>query len=227
MRSHIHAPDLAVGMWPGWFAPAQADWPGQSRLAGFPLYDEADVTPVPDRLTAFLDDGEPPVVFTPGSAMIHGRPFFDAAVGACRRAGLRGVLLTRHPEQVPPGLPESVIHVDYAPLSALLPQSAALVFHGGIGTASQALKAGVPTVVMPMAHDQFDNADRLRRLGTSRTLPRRHFKARPLVGVLRALLGDPAAATACREAARRLGEADGCAAAADLLIGVDAARAGG
>ena len=34
--------------------------------------------------------GEPPIVFTPGSAMRQGRDFFAAAVDACGRLGRRG-----------------------------------------------------------------------------------------------------------------------------------------
>jgi rhamnosyltransferase subunit B len=41
----------------------------------------------------------------------------------------------------------------------------ALVHHGGIGTASQAFAAGIPQLITPFAHDQFDNAARIERLG--------------------------------------------------------------
>src|SRR6202012_1799180 len=53
----------------------------------------------------------------------------------------------------------------YVPLRALLPRCAALVHHGGIGTTAEALRAGVPQVIVPLAFDQFDNAARVRALG--------------------------------------------------------------
>jgi rhamnosyltransferase subunit B len=40
-----------------------------------------------------------------------------------------------------------------------------LVHHGGIGTASQAFAAATPQLITPFAHDQFDNAARVERLG--------------------------------------------------------------
>jgi UDP:flavonoid glycosyltransferase YjiC (YdhE family) len=85
------------------------------------------------------------------------------------------LLLTRHGENIPPNLPPGVIHVPYAPFSELLPHCSALVYHGGIGTLSQALAAGVPHLVMPMSHDQPDNAWRLKDLGVGDSLPPKRF----------------------------------------------------
>ena len=64
------------------------------------------------------------MAFTPGSAMWQGRSFLEASAEACRLLGRRGVLLTRHREQVPADLPPGVVHADYAPFSELLPRSA-------------------------------------------------------------------------------------------------------
>ncbi len=199
----IHSPDLTIGLFPAWFAPPQSDWPASIRLTGFPLYDERDVAGVPAVIEDFLAAGSPPVIFTPGSAMRFGQGFFAAAVSTCNRLGRRAILLTRYKEQIPPSLPSGVIHADYVPLSLILPRSAALVHHGGIGTMSQALAAGVPQVVMPMAHDQHDNADRARRLGVSQTVPGRRFSARTLTRALTLLLDKAAVADAARQVAGR------------------------
>jgi len=51
-----------------------------------------------------------------------------------------------------------------------LPHCAAIVHHGGIGTTSQALAAGIPQLIRPMAFDQFDNANRIEKLGCGRWL---------------------------------------------------------
>ena len=82
----IHSPTLAIGMFPNWFAPPQPDWIPQIRLAGFPLYDEHDVTQLSPEVESFLGAGSPPIAFTPGSAMTFGHEFFRAAVEACERA---------------------------------------------------------------------------------------------------------------------------------------------
>ncbi|HQY89281.1 MAG TPA: glycosyltransferase, partial [Tepidisphaeraceae bacterium] len=68
ISSYWHAPRLTIGLWPEWFASKQVDHPRQLELAGFPLYDEADVTPLDSGLSKWLDEGDAPIAFTPGTA---------------------------------------------------------------------------------------------------------------------------------------------------------------
>ena len=165
----MHSPDLVIGAWPDWFAPAQSDWPPSTTTSGFPLFTEETGT-TDFTLDAFIAAGSPPIGITPGSAMAHGERFFAAALAACAALGRRALLVTPYRDQLPATLPAWAHHVAYAPFAALLPRLAALVHHGGIGTSAQALTAGIPQLVVPFAHDQFDNAARLARLGVSRTL---------------------------------------------------------
>ncbi len=209
MRGWMHSPDLVLGFFPEWFGPPQSDWPANVKLVGFPLYDERDATALSPEIGAFLDSGPPPIAFTPGSANIFGRPFFEAAVDACVRMGRRGLLLTRFPEQVPTGLPDGVRHFAYAPFGQILPKVAALVHHGGVGTASQAMAAGVPQLVMPLAHDQFDNASRMERLGIARSLVPRRFKGPAIARRLVGWIDSPEVQTSCRAVADRIAKEDG------------------
>jgi UDP:flavonoid glycosyltransferase YjiC (YdhE family) len=198
------SPQRVIGLFPDWFGEPQPDWPAQVRLTGFQLYDGLGAEPVPAGLNAFLEEGEPPVVFTPGTLMRHPRRFFEAAVDACRRLGRRGLLLTRYRDQLPAPLPGNVRHFDYAPLSQVLPRAAALASHGGVGTLSQALAAGVPQLVMPLGFDQFDNAARLTRLGVATTLVPKAFRGPAVAQQLARLLNSPTVARACQAAAARL-----------------------
>lgn len=211
----MHSPLRLIAMFPEWFSPRQPDWPAAVRLTGFPLYSEEGVVEPTVNLRQFMEAGSPPLVFTPGSANVFGRQFFAAAADACRRLGRRGLLLTRFPEQVPEALPDSVRHVEFVPFRWLLPRAAALVHHGGIGSLSQALAAGVPQVVMPMGFDQFDNAARVEGLGVGRSLPQRRFRGALLADTLRGLLDDPTVAERCRLAAARLAAEEGLERACD------------
>jgi UDP:flavonoid glycosyltransferase YjiC (YdhE family) len=134
---------------------------------------------------------------------VQARQFFQTSVDACRQLGLRGVLLTRFPEQVPAGLPETCRHIDYAPLDRLLLQTAALVHHGGVGTTSQALAAGVPQLIRPLAHDQFDNLERVVRLGVGRGISVRRYRASRVAGELRSLLSSAGVKSACAAVRQR------------------------
>lgn len=199
LRDYIHSPQLTIGLFPDWFAAPQPDWPAPVRLTGFPLYDEAGVTPMSPELCKFLDDGPPPIACTFGSAMWHARELLEQSARACTLLGRRGILLTRHRENLPPRLPVGVKHFDYAPFSQFLPRCAALVHHGGIGTAGQALFAGVPQLVLPHAHDQLDNATRLQRLGVASFIVPKHYKSDYAAQKLGDLIGSEIVARRCME----------------------------
>jgi rhamnosyltransferase subunit B len=202
-----HSPERIIGLYPPWYAPPQPDWPRQLGLTGFPLFDERGLTDPPREVLDFLDAG-PPIAFTAGSANRHAHAFFAEAVEACRLLCRRGLLVTRYPDQLPAPLPDGIMHCSYIPFSQLLSRSAAFVHHGGIGTTAQALAAGVPQLVMPLAHDQPDNAARVVRLGVGRSLPPRRFKAPAVARVLDELLKSDTVAERCREMARKLDGVD-------------------
>lgn len=209
LRDWWHSPTRVLGMFPDWFSPPQPDWPPQVRLTGFPLYSEEGVsTPRPD-VAAWIESDSPPIVFTPGSANVFGHGFFTAAVEACEILGRRGLLLSRFPEQIPAVLPDHVRHVEFVPFRWLLPRAAALVHHGGIGSASQVLAAGIPQVIMPLGFDQFDNLARVERLGVGTGLVPRRFRGPALACRLEDLLGDSAVAAACAMLAGKIAAEDG------------------
>jgi UDP:flavonoid glycosyltransferase YjiC (YdhE family) len=203
-----HSPRLVLGLFPPWFAWPQPDWPPQTRLTGFPLYDESDATEVPPGVREFLDAGAPPVVFTAGSACRDAHRFFRQAVRVCQHLGCRGLLLTRFQEQVPPSLPQGVCHFDYIPFSQVLPRAAALIHPGGIGSCAQALAAGIPQVVLPLKNDQPDNARRLERLGVAHVLRPGASRTRTLVQGLDKLLRSPQLTSRCRPFAALLKTSD-------------------
>jgi UDP:flavonoid glycosyltransferase YjiC (YdhE family) len=200
----LQSPQLIIGLFPDWFAqPRPEDWPAHLVTTHFPLFDERTEEHLPPEVEEFVAAGEPPVLFTAGTGMQHAHEFFAAAADACKRLGRRGMLLTRHPDQIPAQLPPGVQHFAFLPFGLLLPRIAAAVFHGGIGTVAQALRAGVPQLIMPMAHDQPDNADRLVKLGVGRMLWPRHFTGPAVARELHTLLDDPAVARRCRDLATR------------------------
>ncbi|MDB5327349.1 MAG: hypothetical protein JWM57_2918 [Phycisphaerales bacterium] len=201
-----HAPMLTIGLWPEWFFPRQSDYPEQVRLAGFPLYDESDHQSLDEEMEQWLAAGDAPIAFTPGSAMLFGHRFFKSAVDACIRLKRRGLLLTRHAEHLPANLPPSVRHVSFAPFGTLLPKCAAIVHHGGIGTTAQALRAGIPQLIMPMSHDQFDNVAICRGLGVAGAISVRRFEGRRVADRLTKLLGQQSVENACRAVAGRFAD---------------------
>ncbi|MFN8516393.1 MAG: glycosyltransferase [Chloroflexia bacterium] len=95
------------------------------------------------------------------------------------------------------------MHRPYVPLNDILPRAAALIHHGGIGTTAQGLAAGIPQLVMPMSHDQPDNALRLRQLGVGAALPPAKFTGPRVAAVLDQLLRSETTLARCRDLAAR------------------------
>lgn len=212
-----NSPTGVLGLFPDWYSKPQPDWPDNVIQTDFPLWNHQSVKKLSAEVQDFLAAGEPPIVFTPGSANIHGRAFFEAAIEACVALGRRGILLTEFPDQLPSPLPPSIVHFSYVPLDALLPKASAFVHHGGVGSASQGLLAGIPQVIMPLAHDQFDNAARLKRLGMGDWIPVKKFAGPNLTMVLKSLFASPSVAASCRAAAERLAPRDGLRRAATAI----------
>lgn len=216
----VHSPQAGVTLFPNWFAPAPSDWPHQVTQAGFPLYDGDLAQGLDAGLLQFLAAGEAPIVFTPGSAMGHGQAFFEAAVRTCTTLGRRGVLLTTQIQQIPRHLPAAIHHSPYAPFGLLLSRARALVHHGGVGNSAQALRAGLPQLITPMAFDQFDNAMRLEYLGVGCSVSPQDTVFASMAPKLLTLLDSPKVAAACKTAAQRIARDRGVEVVCDVLESV-------
>jgi rhamnosyltransferase subunit B len=217
MHRWLHSPQLVIAFFPDWFARPQPDWPQNMHLVGFPLWDSDDTARI-DAAMEFLEAGAPPVIFTPGSAGATMHEFFRESVQAAEQLKMRAMLVTNHPEQTPANLPAGIQAFGYLPFSQILPRAALLVYHGGIGTLAQGVKAAVPHLVVPHAHDQFDNAWRIKRLGLGDSIAINSYNARRAARAMRSLLsGDAAAAKQRRDYAQRIDSTSAIARAVHLL----------
>lgn len=201
-----HSPQKVLALFSEVLGARQPDWPPQTVVTGFPFYDKKDETPIAPELLKFLDAGPPPVVFTLGSSAVFiAGDFFHESIAAIKALGQRAVLLIGDARNMPQEpLPENIIAFDYAPYGEVLPRASVIVHQGGVGTTAQALRAGRPMLVMPYNHDQPDNAARITRLGTGRTLPRKRYKAARVLEELRELVDNPAYARRAAEIGARV-----------------------
>lgn len=191
--------DAIAALFPEWYGPHQSDWPATLRQFDFPLASTPAHRPLPGPLERFLDAGAPPIVWTHGSANLHTGEFDAAAERTCTQLGLRGVIIAAEgAESVSAG----ILRVRYADFNSLFPRCRAVVHHGGVGTMTKALRAGLPQLIVPRAFDQFDNAARATRLGYAKTASYRDLSRIP--ESLRTVLNDPLYATRARDFGRRL-----------------------
>lgn len=216
-----NSPDLVLALFSRVFAEPQPDWPTQTVVTGFPLFDSTGGAALAPELQAFFDAGPAPVVFTLGSSAVGaaGR-FYADSLQAVTGIGVRALFLTGpHPQGLPAVLPETVLTWPYAPHGPAFARAAAIVHQGGVGTTAQALTSGRPSLVVPFAHDQFDNAERVRRLGAGLSLPRSKYNPRSAEEALRQLLHNRSHLDAASAVGLKLRSEDGAEAAARAIHG--------
>lgn len=195
-REALMAADQMALLFPDWFAAPQPDWPTNLRQFSFPLRPSAQPAPLSPDLEAFLAAGAPPVVWSHGSANFDVKDFQAIALAASKELGTRCLLVSLEPPAQ--SLPDWAFHINHVKFDALFPRCRAVVNHGGIGTLSKALAAGVPQLVVPMAHDQPDNGHRIEKLGVGASIPYSKFTAARAVAQLSRLVESPEVAQKCR-----------------------------
>jgi UDP:flavonoid glycosyltransferase YjiC (YdhE family) len=215
-----HSPALVLALFSPIFAAKQRDFPPQTLVTGFPFYDAAEQRAADPDLLRFLDDGDPPLLFTLGSSAVWiAGDFYRTSIDAAVALGKRALLLAGEDATAlrARGLPPSVMAVDYAPHGVVMPRSLLSVHSGGIGTTAQALRAGRPMLVVPFAHDQPDNARRCVSLGVARTIPRRAYARARVVHELGRLMSDPSYAARAADVGSRIAAEHGTATACDAI----------
>ena len=169
------------------------------------------------EIEAFLAAGAPPLVFTLGSFVARQRDtYYRHVAEAAQRLGRRALLLANEDDvaALRATIPGDVHIAAYAPHSQVFPRACAILHHGGAGTTGQALRAGLPQLIMPFLGDQFDNAARLTRLGVARKLDHATVTADVLTRELATLLGDVSLAQKAREVAGHIAAENGAVVAA-------------
>ena len=201
-----------IGLFHAWFGA-----PSGVHPTGFAMFEDSLVPLLPPELERFLDQGTPPVIFTPGSFMRHAEKFFQESLAACADLDLRAVFLTPYREQVPASLPASIRYFNYVALQRLAPRCAALVHHGGIGTCAQGLRAGIPQLVTPLFFDQSDNGARLAALGVGESISPSAYCAGPIAAKLRDLTGSESVRQDCARVSALFGDQGSAGLICDLV----------
>jgi sterol 3beta-glucosyltransferase len=149
--------------------PRPHDWRPDVHVVGYLFLEEPPGWQPPADLCAFLAAGPKPLYVGLGS-MTTTNPGERARtlLEGLRRSGQRGVFQGGWAKlDIGRPLPEEVFPLEEAPFAWLFPRMAAIVHHGGAGTTSFALRAGLPSIVLPHNFDQPYWAQRLYELGVS------------------------------------------------------------
>jgi UDP:flavonoid glycosyltransferase YjiC (YdhE family) len=180
--------------------PTPSDWPRNARLCGQWTLPSHAWSP-PQALSDFLASGEPPIYIGFGSMAGFERPrLLKEVISAV--AGRRALFYPGWSGVDTAMLTENFFVIGETPHNWLFPRTSVVVHHGGSGTTHSAARAGVPSVVVPFAGDQFFWANRLRLAGVApAALSGKHLHATTLAQAI-----EFATTTEVRACARALGE---------------------
>jgi UDP:flavonoid glycosyltransferase YjiC (YdhE family) len=203
--------------------PPLPDWPHHVHMTGFCFWDTPADWQTPAALSAFLADPRPLVVVTAGSIGPNMRTaftdYFQTSVRAIRAMGAR-TLLIGPAERVDAASSGGgdVMALPFVPYSVAFSHAAAVTHHGGIGTTAQALRYGVPSLIVPWGLDQFYSASQVARIGAGRSLLWRQYTVARAQAALTALLRNPHYREAAQSAQAAIALEDGVQALCDALL---------
>ena len=167
--------------------PSRTQLPPATAITGYWFLPQPPAWQPPAPLLDFLAAGSPPVVITFGSILGGRDPdaMTHLLVDALGQSGQRGLLYRGWGDLGNIKLPPTVLAIDATPHDWLFARCSAVVHHGGAGTTAATLRAGLPSVVIPVFGDQLLWAERLQTLNVAPSaLPRRQLTVTKLAGVI-------------------------------------------
>ncbi len=200
--------------------PRPGDWPARAHMTGYWRLAPDDAYEPPKALRDFLGDRARPVYVGFGSMPTKDPKGLGELVReALTLAGVRGIVSSGWGGLALEGRSEDVMSIGDVPHGWLFPKMAAVVHHGGAGTAASAYVAGTPSVVCPFTGDQPFWARRSVELGVGAApVPRKKLTAERLARSIREAVDDDAIRTNAAELGRRLREEGGVGNAVELIL---------
>jgi len=184
--------------------PRPPDWSEHAHVTGYWFLDHLPDWQPPHDLVDFLESGPPPVYVGFGSMTSRDPEKTSRIVlDALRQSGQRGVIATGWGGLSQSGLPGEVFVTEAVPHDWLFPRMAAVAHHGGAGTTGAGLRAGVPSIIIPVTDDQPFWGRRVNALGAGPApIPRKRLTAERLAHAISVAVTDDS----IRKRAAELGE---------------------
>lgn len=199
--------------------PRPANWGDRLHVTGYWFLAQPDNWQPSQSLLEFLAAGKPPVYCGFGS-MSGGDSAQTTQIilDTLRQTGQRGILVSGWGGIAQANLPEDVLLLDSVPHDWLFPKMAAIIHHGGAGTTAAALRAGVPSIVVPFFGDQPFWGDRAMKLGTSPPpIPKAKLTVDRLAAAITIAVTDPEISTQAQAIAQHLRSEDGIKQAIEVI----------
>jgi MGT family glycosyltransferase len=115
-------------------------------------------------------------------------------------------------------VPDNVYLDTWFPQPSVVAGADLFIHHGGNNSFCEALRFGVPSLIMPYCWDGHDNAQRAEETGTGKRLQRSSWTEEQLSGAISDLLGNRAMRERLKQNAARMAMAPGTDRAADAIL---------
>lgn len=209
-----------LGAFSSHIIPKPADWPDYTDITGYWFLEKNSSWQPSAGLENFLYSGEKPICIGFGS-MIDDNPEQTMAIikESITNTYQRAIVVGGwSPSNKKGKYDENLFWIDRVPYDWLLPQVTAMVHHGGAGTTAAALRAGVPSVIVPFFADQPFWADRVYSLGLSpRPIPRRSLTSERLTHAIRMVAEDASFHQQTAEIGKRIRLENGVSSAVKII----------
>jgi UDP:flavonoid glycosyltransferase YjiC (YdhE family) len=195
--------------------PKPDDWSARFVVTGYWFLDRSSEWIPPTALTDFLADGPPPVYVGFGSMISNqSDKLTGMAIEALKQTGQRGILARGWGgldiSKANQRLTDDIFVIDETPHDWLFPQMAAVVHHGGAGTTSAGLRAGVPSVLIPFSGDQPFWGQRVAALGVGpAAISYKKLSARRLTSAIKTAVSDKTMQRRAADLGQQISSEDG------------------
>lgn len=168
--------------WSPSILPPSVDWPPHIYVTGWYFSDAGRFYSPPHDLQMFLSSGEPPICISFGSMVNRNRGKIDRIIrDSLRQTGNRGIILSGW-SQVKNPTSKKILYLDAVPHDWLLPRCKMIIHHGGAGTTSAGLRAGIPNIIVPFTADQPFWGRRVHAIGAGpRPIPVKKLSTQNLI----------------------------------------------
>lgn len=164
-RDPLRPPTPILCAWSPGVLPPSSDWKSNVHVTGYYFFDSDISYQPPVELQHFLEAGDPPVCVSFGSMVNRDAEKIDRIIReSLKLTKQRGIILSGW-GGVNQGSSNDLLYLDSAPHDWLLPRCTLVIHHGGAGTTSAGLRAGIPTIVVPFTADQPFWGGRIHAMG--------------------------------------------------------------
>jgi len=197
--------------------PRPADWREDVHITGYWFSNHDSSWKPDDRLVEFLEKGSAPIAVVFGSTSTRKLDgIYHKVFEALKITNQRGIILGQKPEEL--DSPKVYWQEGFIPYEWLFKHSAAVIHHGGAGTTGKALRAGIPSIILPFTSDQPFWGRQVYKLGAGpKPLHPKRLTSWKVAEAINLIVNDLKIKSRAQEIGRHLKAEDGITRAVDLI----------